>query len=110
MRVQKSQGTTWSKEDLQLQKVMEEHDIKSFLTIFEWMMSGYKVRQVRWALKLVPKLTGWVQHAFAAMDPMHASDYGEVKAVILWRYDISETTYHSLVRSGSGKEGRRVVF
>ena len=89
---------------------MEEDDVESFLTIFELMTSGYKVRQVRWAFKLVLQLTSCVQHSFATMDPMHASDYGGVKAVILWRYDISETTYHSLVRSGSGKEGRRVVF
>ena len=39
---------------LQLPKLIEEDDIKSFLAIFEWMTSGYKVRQLRWAFKLVP--------------------------------------------------------
>jgi len=39
------------------------------------------------------------------MDPVRASDYKEVKAAILQRYDISEETYRRRLRAVTRKEG-----
>lgn len=91
--------------DVRLPKLTEEDDIESYLTIFERMMAGYEIEQGRWAFKLAPQLTGRAQHAFAAMDPVRASDYKEVKAAILQRYDISEETYRRRLRAVTRKEG-----
>ena len=91
--------------DVRLPKLTEEDDIESYLTIFERMMAGYEIEQGRWAFKLAPQLTGRAQHAFAAMDPVRASDYKEVKAAILQRYDISEETYRRRLWAVTRKEG-----
>ena len=97
--------TTLSREDVRPPKLTEEDDIESYLTTFERMMAGYEIRRERWAFKLAPQLTGRAQQAFAAMDPAQASDYGEVKAAILRRYDISEETYRRRLRAVAKKDG-----
>ena len=96
---------TASKENVKLPKLTEEDDIESYLTTFERMMAGYEIGQERWAYKLAPQLTGRAQQAFAAMDPARASDYKEVKAAILRRYDISEETYRRRFRAVVRKDG-----
>lgn len=96
---------TASKENVKLPKLTEENDIESYLTTFERMMAGYEIGQERWAYKLALQLTGQAQQVFAAMDPARASDYKEVKAAILRRYDISEETYRRLFRAVVRKDG-----
>ena len=56
-------------------------------------MRAYDIPEVRWALKLVPQLTGKVQQVYAAMEHDHATDYAAMKAAILNRYEITEETY-----------------
>lgn len=69
-------------------------------------MVGYEIGQERWAYKLAPQLTGRAQQVFAAMDPARASDYKEVKATILRRYDTSEETYRRRSRAVVRKDGK----
>ena len=84
-----SVGTSSGEDKVKLSKLSEEDDIKAYFTTFERMMAAYKVPVNRWPFKLVPKMTGMAQQAYAAMEPAKAADYTEVKTAILRCYDIS---------------------
>ena len=51
-----------------------------------------------------PQLTGKAKQAFAAMEAAGASNYDEVKAAILLRYNINKETYRQRLRSIQPKE------
>ena len=73
-------------EKLLLSKFVEGDDVDAFVT-FEQVMTGYKIPEGRWAMQLVPQLSGRVQQAYTA------ADYWEIKKVILRRYDVCEESY-----------------
>ena len=76
--------------DVKVTKLTEEDDIEAYLTTFERLMKVYDIQEERWSFKLAPQLVGKAQQAYAAMQPDKARDYGELKAAILRRYDITE--------------------
>ena len=80
-------------------------DIEAYLTTFECMMGAYDIAKERWLFKLTPQLTGKAQQAYAALSPDDVKNYDEVKAAILWRYNINEETYCQRFRSLKIKEG-----
>ena len=84
---------------LVLTRFVEGDDIEAFLTIFERMMTVYRVEETRWAAKLAPQLSGRAQQAYAAMTPDEAMVYAKVKKAILSRYDISPETYRQRFRA-----------
>ena len=90
---------------LTLTKLTLSEDIEAYLSTFERMMEAFKVGRELWAFKLAPQLSGKAQQAFAAMDRTKTSDYDEVKAAILRRYDVSEETYRQRFRTAKRTSG-----
>ena len=90
---------------LTLTKLTPSEDIEAYLSTFERMMEAFKVKKELWAFKLAPQLSGKAQQAFAAMDRTKTSDYTEVKAAILRRYDVSEETYRQRFRVAKRTSG-----
>ena len=90
---------------VKLTRLSDSDDIEAYLTTFERMMGAYDIAKERWPFILAPQLTGKAQQAYAALPPDGAKDYDEVKAAILWRYNINEETYHQRFRSLKVKEG-----
>ena len=82
-----------------LQRMMEGKDVESFLTTFERVMQAHEVPKDQWNLALASQLAGKAQQAYAAMDGELTVDYGEVKAAILRRYNITEETHSQKFRS-----------
>lgn len=58
---------------------------------------------------MAPQLTGCAQEAYAVMNSATAGDYKQVKKAILFRYDISEETYHQRFWSVRRKNGEFYV-
>ena len=102
-------AATATKEKRVLTKLGENEDIEAYLTTFERLMTVYRVPQERWAVKLVPQLTGRVQQAYAAMATADAGVCSKVKKAILRRYDISEETYRQRFRAARRKEGEAYI-
>ena len=53
----------------------------------------------RWAFKLACQLTGKARKAFAAMEEAEASDYDQLKKVILKHYNISGETHRQRLQT-----------
>lgn len=98
-----SASRTTHEGEVKLVKLSEQDDIESYLTTFERVMRSYEVKEERWAVKLVPQLTGKAQHAYAAMRAEDAGTYQLLKEAILRRYDISEETYRRRFRDAARK-------
>ena len=91
--------------ELKLSKLNDQDDIEAYLTTFKRVMRIYEVPEDRWAMRLVPQLTG---KAYAAMGAEDALDYSALKEAILKRYDISEDTYKHRFRRTEKKEEESV--
>ncbi len=62
------------------------HDyIVSYLTMFERLMTAFEVKREKWAFKLASNLSGKAQKAYAALSPVDAGDYTQLKEAILRR-------------------------
>ena len=68
-------------------------------------MGAYSVAKERWPFQLAPQLTGKAQQAYAALSAEAASDYDQLKAAILRRYDINDETYRQRFRAATQKGG-----
>ena len=97
-------GTVTVEQDVKFTKLTETDDVEAYLMMFKRTMNAFKVPQEQWVYKLAPQLTGRAQQAFAAMETVGASNYDEVKAAILLRYNINKETYRQRLRSIRPKE------
>ena len=86
-------GTVTVERDVKFTKLMETDDVEVYLTTFEWTVNAFEVPPEQWVYKLAPQLTRKAQQAFAAIEAAGASNYDEVKAAILPRYNINKETY-----------------
>ena len=96
--------TVPAQEKVVLAKVAEGDDVDVFMTTFERVMNGYKIPEGRWAIQLVPQLSGKAQQAYASLSAEAAANYQEVKKAILRRYDVCEETYRQRFCSARKKE------
>ena len=85
--------------DAKVSKLTEADDIEAYLTTFERLMGAFTVPKERWVFKLAPQLTGKAQQAYAALDMAMTTDYDQVKAAILKRYNVTEETYRTRLRA-----------
>lgn len=93
-----------SSDDVRLTKLSSEDDIEAYLTTFERAMTACEVPRNRWAFRLAPQLTGKAQQAYAGMSLAESSDYDQLKAAILRRYEISSETYRRRFREAGRRE------
>lgn len=82
-------------------KLSQSDDVEAYLTTFERMMEAYEVDRAHWAFKLSPQLTGKAQQAYAVLSAEDATDYHQLKAAILKRYNINEETYCQRFRTAA---------
>ena len=64
-----------SDKDVKVQKLTEQDDIVSYLTMFERLMAAYEVKGEKWAYKLASCLSGKAQKAYAALPVKEAGNY-----------------------------------
>ena len=83
----------------------------AYFTMFEWLMVVYEMKKEHWAFRLAPQLVGKAQQAYAGMSvaDMPSGDYKKLKAVNLWRYDITEESYLQQFRSAKLNPGESVT-
>ena len=79
--------------------------MEAYLTTFECMMTAFEVQKERWFFKLAAYLTGKAQQAYDAMAAEDAGEYEYLKAAILKRYNINETTYVFVSASPEARGG-----
>ena len=85
--------------EVNMTKLNTTDDIENYLTACKRTANTFEWPKEKWAVKLVPYLTGKAQAAYAAMSIMESNDYEKVKEAILKRYDITEETYRQRFRS-----------
>ena len=68
-------------------------------------MVAYEVKKNKWAFKLASQLVGKAQQAYAGLSVTDASDYDQLKSVILWWYDITEESYRQCFRAAKLRPG-----
>ncbi|KAK7891276.1 hypothetical protein WMY93_023239 [Mugilogobius chulae] len=76
-----------------------EDNIEIFLITLERMAKVCRWPKDKWAVRLVPLLTGKVRIAFVQMYIRHSNKYEKVKEAILSKYEITDETYRRRFRS-----------
>lgn len=74
-------------------KLYEGYHVEVFLRSFENLENSYGWEKSRWAIRLVPHLSGKALEAYPRMAVNASNDYDLVKQAIQERYDINALAY-----------------
>lgn len=96
-----STGQTHTLHVPRLKKVMDNDDVKYFLTAFERIAVACPQPKSDWVFHLIPLLVGKARSAYVYMDTDDSLEYDKrIKSAILSKYDFNPKTYrhrfHSL--------------
>lgn len=82
-----------------LSKYVDGKDMDVFLRSFERLANLHKWPKPKWALRLVPQLTGKALNSYARLAEGETSDNDVIKKAILKWYNLTAITYKDKFRT-----------